>query len=112
LTICDRYLDSSLAYQGYGQGLEISWLKSVNKDLPIPSLTFLLDLPAKISLTRQNKKQKFENLGINFLERVRQGYLKIAQQEPKRIIVLNALNSPDQLINLITQEIKRKYLMK
>jgi dTMP kinase len=107
--ICDRYLDSSLAYQGYGQGLNLEWIKTTSKDLPVPQLTVLLDLPAHIGLTRQQQQQKFEKLGIEFLEKARQGYLEIARQEPKRFLVLDALDSTNQLLESITQEIKHRY---
>lgn len=107
--ICDRYLDSSLAYQGYGRGLDLAWIRTVSKDLPVPQLTFLLDLPPPTGLQRQKQHNKFEALGIDFLERVRQGYLEIAREEPERIVVLDALNSPVRLMELIQQEVKRRW---
>lgn len=107
--ICDRYLDSSLAYQGYGRGLEIAWLESVSQGLPVPQLTFLLDLPARAGLERQNQRQKFEALGIEFLERVRQGYLQIAHQEPERFVVLDALATPGELSRQIQHEVKQRW---
>jgi dTMP kinase len=107
--ICDRYLDSSLAYQGYGRGLEIAWLESVSQGLPVPQLTFLLDLPAHAGLERQKRHQKFEALGEDFLERVRQGYLKIAREEPERFVVLDALATPPELSQQIQQEVKQRW---
>lgn len=107
--ICDRYLDSSLAYQGYGRGLQIAWLRSVSQGLPVPRLTFLLDLPAHAGLERQNQRQKFEALGEDFLERVRQGYLQTAREEPKRFVVLDALSQPSKLMELIRQEVKQRW---
>jgi dTMP kinase len=107
--ICDRYLDSSLAYQGYGRGLEIVWLRLVSQGLPVPQLTFLLDLPARTGLERQKRHQKFEALGVEFLERVRQGYLKIAREEPERFVVLDALATPPELSQQIQQEVKQRW---
>lgn len=107
--ICDRYLDSSLAYQGYGRGLELAWLKSVSQGSPVPQVTFLLDLPAHTGLERQKQRQKFEALGEDFLERVRQGYLKIAREEPERLVVLDALATPGELSRQIQQEVKQRW---
>ena len=108
--ICDRYLDSSLAYQDYGQDVDISWMESINQNLLLPEVTFLIDIPAQVGLKRQKYQQKFEQLGVEFLEKVRFGYLQIAQKEPGRIITLDGLQSTDILLGLVVEKIEQKYL--
>lgn len=104
--ICDRYTDSTIAYQGYGRGMDLQRLEILNdiatKNIN-PNLTFLLDLPVNIGLTRARKRNtdlqneeaegRFEAEEINFHEKVRQGFLVLAVQEPHRFHILDATQS-------------------
>ncbi len=91
--ISDRYLDSSLAYQGYGHGLPLPWLLEVARratsDLK-PRLTFLLDLPPEEALGRVATPDRLERTGLEFFRRVREGYLRLAEAEPERFRVVDA----------------------
>lgn len=88
--ISDRYLDSSLAYQGYGLGLSLKWMLQVARPFPKPHLTFLLDLPPEVGLARKKEEGRFEAMDLEFHRRVREGYLELARKEPERITVLDA----------------------
>ncbi len=96
IVICDRFADSTIAYQGYGRGLSIELIKELNNILLNnfkPDLTILLDLPAEIGLSRNqkiNKRDRFEMEDIAFHDKVRRGYLKIVNSEPERFVVLDA----------------------
>ncbi|GAB5603415.1 dTMP kinase [Thermus sp. FJN-A] len=91
--VSDRYLDSSLAYQGYGRGLPLPWLLEVASPVTLglrPHLTFLLDLPPEEALLRVREKDRLERLGLPFFRRVREGYLRLAEAEPERFRVVDA----------------------
>jgi len=102
--LCDRFTDSTLAYQGYGRGFDISTLRKLN-DFATgevkPSLTLLLDVPTDIGLRRvsdrvagdKNRIDRIENEAIEFHQRLREGYLEIARQDPNRIAVIDATQS-------------------
>jgi len=109
LVICDRYADSTLAYQGYGRGFSIEWLEKINEfatDGQIPDATILIDVPIKTALHRLKKKLKdrLERESTDFLRRVREGYLTLAEKQTKRYIVIDGLKS----IQTIHNEIKQK----
>lgn len=91
--VSDRYLDSSLAYQGFGRGLPLPWLLEVAKEATLgltPRLTFLLDLPPEEALRRVKDPDRLEREGLAFFQRVREGYLRLAEAEPERFRVLDA----------------------
>lgn len=101
IVICDRYIDSTIAYQGYGRGINISWLNEINKfslTHANPDLTFLFDLKVEDSMLRMKNKNKdrIELEGKEFLIKVRNGYLEIAKNS-KRFHLLNAMDSPENL---------------
>jgi dTMP kinase len=94
--VSDRYLDSSLAYQGFGRGLPLAWLLEVAKEATLgltPRLTFLLDLPPEEALRRVKDPDRLEREGLAFFQRVREGYLFLAEREPHRFVVLDARRS-------------------
>ena len=105
IVICDRYIDSTIAYQGYGRGINICWLNEINKYSLMhanPELTYLFDLKVEDSMLRiKNKnKDRIEQEGKDFLSKVRNGYLKLAKNS-KRFILLNAMDSPEKLKNKV-----------
>ena len=122
LVICDRFMDATVAYQGYGRGLEMSLISELNKIASIntrPDLTFLLDCPVEIgigrALERNSKKghagdDRFEREVMAFHQKVRDGYLSIAKSEPDRIKVIDACRDVDAVQNEIW-EIVRKRMM-
>lgn len=107
---CDRFVDSTLAYQGYGRGMNIEELKSVNEAAVgplMPGLTFLLDLPVQEGLGRAGERNRiegtvisegrFDSESLDFHERVRKGYLELAKMNPERIVVVNADRPPEEV---------------
>ena len=112
VVICDRFSDSTLAYQGYGRGLNIEDLEIYNKfvtsDLA-PDLTFLFDLPVKQGLARRQKtktQNRLDRESLSFHERVRRGFLVLASKYPKRFKVVDGRSSTD-IIALDVQTITR-----
>lgn len=96
--ICDRFTDATRAYQGYGRGMDLAWIEqlaaAVHGDLQ-PDRTLLLDLPVEVGLSRARGRSgvaadRFEAEKSEFFERVRQGYLALARQEPERMRVIDA----------------------
>lgn len=96
LVICDRFFDSSLAYQGYGQGLDLDMLRRVTEFTTgglVPDLTLLLDLEVEHGLRRRESGGNWNRLDaydLAFHRRVRNGYLELASQEPERWVVIDA----------------------
>ena len=91
--ISDRYTDSTLAYQGFGRGFDLEWLRELN-DFATgglrPDLTILLDAPLEIGLARQDVTDRIGGESLEFHRKVREGFLKLAGEEPDRIIVVDA----------------------
>ncbi|MFZ8813928.1 MAG: dTMP kinase [Thermus aquaticus] len=107
--VSDRYLDSSLAYQGFGRGLPLPWLLEVAKEATLgltPRLTFLLDLPPEEALGRVKDPDRLEREGLAFFQRVREGYLFLAEKEPHRFVVLDATGS----VEAVAQRIQARLL--
>lgn len=101
IVICDRHTDSTIAYQGYGRGENIEQLRYLNNlatGVTKPDLTFVFDVSTDVAQKRVgDEKDRMESAGIEFHKKVRQGYLELANQEPKRIKVVNANNSIEQV---------------
>jgi len=109
IVICDRYTDSTLAYQGYGRGIDLGFVKALNNAASgslKPDLTILLDIPHEEGLGRKKKaRDRFEQEEATFHRRVRQGYLKLAAEEPQRWLVIDATQSKDRVATLIWQKV-------
>ena len=80
--ICDRYIDSTVAYQGFGRKIDIKIINDLNKFVTLgllPTVTFYLDIPVKTMILRKNKENndRMENSGLKFFERVRSGYFDL-----------------------------------
>tara|TARA_Y100000590_G_scaffold469893_1_gene660438 strand:+ start:41942 stop:42487 length:546 start_codon:yes stop_codon:yes gene_type:complete len=121
IVICDRFFDSTLAYQGYGRGLDIKMLKKVNSfsiEGVLPDLTILLDLPTEVSLQRRNNiyGDRFESedtridfsSGDNFHEKVRKGYLELSKADPNRWIIIDASLQKNEIAHHILQKVLEK----
>ncbi len=107
IVLCDRFTDSTMAYQGYGRKLDLKILETfsrfVTHDL-IPHLTFLFDLPIKEGLARRRRAKNLNRLDREsqaFHRRVRQGFLTLADQFPERIVVINGRESPENIADTI-----------
>lgn len=101
IVLCDRHIDSTAAYQGYGRGLDleqINYLNNIATSGLKPDLTLLFDVDIETSMARVgNNKDRMENAGIEFQEKVRHGYLELAKKEPKRIKVFDSGKTIEQL---------------
>ena len=98
IVLCDRYADSSLAYQGYGRGLDLEWIVRLNAfatDGLEPGLTLLLDVDPAVGLARQRERSVMEEETLPFHQRIRAGFLELAQAAPDRYVVLDAARPPD-----------------
>jgi len=104
--VCDRFLDSTIAYQGYGLGVDIKLIKLIGNFATQgikPDLTIFLDLPVKSGLKHRNSKDRIEQRSVSYHEKVRAGYLHLAQAEPERIKIVKVAKE-----KLHTQEKIRK----
>jgi dTMP kinase len=95
VVLCDRFTDSTIAYQGHGRGLSLDLIARLNAFATrgtTPHRTFLLDLPPATGLSRQraSEQDRLDREALHFHERVRTGFLQTAKAEPERIVVLDA----------------------
>jgi dTMP kinase len=115
--ICDRFMDSTTAYQGYGRGLPVQEIQAINRftiNTVVPDLTLLLDLEvatgferiAQRYIARGETADRFEQEDRSFHERVRAGYLTLAQKEPERFRIINAAQKPDTVAISIWDTVK------
>ena len=93
IVLCDRHTDSTVAYQGYGRGVDLDEIKMLNNIATSgvkPDLTFIFDIDIETAQARVGKeKDRMESAGVEFFQRVRQGYLEIAKSEPKRVKLID-----------------------
>lgn len=105
IVLCDRHIDSTIAYQGYGRGIDIEQLKNQNNLATSnfkPDLTLVFDIDVETSQSRVGKeKDRLEAAGKEFHERVRDGYLEIAKQEPERVKVIDAKDSIENIFEQV-----------
>jgi dTMP kinase len=112
VVLADRYMDSTIAYQGYGRGLDIAFLQELNQLCTgglNPDLTLLLDLDSREAWQRRKKDipDRLEKEGLSFQEKVRKGYLLLAEQEAERIKVLDATQEMDKVLEQATSYLDR-----
>tara|TARA_B100000927_G_scaffold55783_1_gene42723 strand:- start:2621 stop:3253 length:633 start_codon:yes stop_codon:yes gene_type:complete len=110
IVICDRFIDSTLAYQGYAGRLDLDLVEEVNK-ISIgeiyPDLTFILDIDPTQGIERalgeNNKETRFEEKDIIYHEKIRDGYMKIARNNPNRCVVINGTNDIERISKKILE---------
>ena len=111
IVLCDRHTDSTVAYQGYGRQLDLERIKALN-EIAVnglkPDLTIVFDIDIETSMQRVGKtKDRMESAGTDFFNRVREGYLAIAKDEPDRVKVINSSDTIEnihkQVIALVEQ---------
>jgi dTMP kinase len=112
IVICDRYTDSTTAYQSYGRGLDLEMVRAINGTAAqglVPDLTFLLDMSVEEGLARKStkKQDRFEQENIAFHQRVREGYFKIATADPERLLVIDATQSKEKIARIIWQRVSK-----
>lgn len=120
IVLCDRFADATIAYQGYGRGVDLAWIEQIHArtlENIKPDLTFLLDLPVEEGLRRALKRMekhsvkedRFEKEALDFHQRVREGYLILARREPQRIIVLDGMQDEQTLHREVLSRLPRRF---
>lgn len=114
IVLCDRYADSTLAYQGYGHGVDLTTLRQIvsfaTNNLT-PDMTLLLDLEVEVGLQRRARGGEWNRLdayALAFHQRVRQGYLELAAQEPQRWVVIDASQPAEAVQAALRQAVQRR----
>lgn len=111
IVLCDRHTDSTLAYQGYGRGLDLDEIRKLNKIATSglkPDLTIVLDVDIETSQARVGaKKDRMESAGIEFFQRVRDGFLEIAKQEPERVKVISSADTIENIHKKVVELVAR-----
>lgn len=112
IVICDRYADSTVVYQSHGRGLDLEMVKMLTRAATQglkPDLTILLDIPVKEGLARKKAKKhdRFEEENLAFHQRIHDGYLKLAAQEPERWLVIDATQSKEKIAEIIWQRVRQ-----
>ena len=112
VVICDRYADSTTVYQGYGRGLDLAMVEATNQAATQglkPDLTILLDMPVEEGLARKGgeRQDRFEQEDIAFHRKVREGYLKLAAEEPDRWLMVDARQSKARISKLIWEKVRQ-----
>ncbi len=111
VVICDRYADSTLAYQGYGRGINLEWLEKLNAFATAglkPDITLLVDLPVDEALNRMQSKSfdRIEMEGIEFLDKVRSGYLELTDRFSKRYFMIDGMETIEEMSKKIINKIE------
>ena len=113
--ICDRFADSTTAYQGYGHGVSLDVIDSLFKAVvgeTAPDLTVILDLPAEQGLQRATgragQENRYEQMAVDFHRRLRDGFLAIARRNPQRCAVIDASRALDAVQSDIRAEVRRR----
>ncbi len=103
IVISDRYMDSTLAYQGYGRGLPLAYVRSLTTQAAgglIPDVTVVLDIAVEVGLARARERSAPDRMEAEeraFHERVRQGFLALAREEPERFVVIDARGDVEEV---------------
>lgn len=116
VVLCDRYCDSTLAYQGYGRGHDLKWLEELNLRAShgmVPNLTLWIDCPVEIGLQRANHRDggpgdRFEIEPQEFHERIRSGFAELAKRFPERICRIDGERDPDEVAADCIAEVARR----
>jgi len=107
IILCDRHTDSTVAYQGYGRGVNLEQIKMLNNLATgglKPDLTYVFDIDVETSSKRVGKvKDRMESAGVEFHNRVREGYLTLADDEPDRVKVINAVDSIENIFEQVKE---------
>lgn len=113
IVLCDRFLDSSLAYQGYARKLGYDFILKINHyaTINLPDLTFYIDLDPSVGINRIKDRDKYDRLdreSNTFHQRVREGYLEVVKQYPNRIIVIDGSQSLEAITKEMIEIIKER----
>lgn len=115
IILCDRHIDSTVAYQGYGRQLDVKKIKYLNEIATgklLPDITFVFDIDIDTSNARIGKtKDRMESAGIEFFERVRNGFLEIGKIEPERVKIISANDTIENIHNKVRELTEKCLLM-
>lgn len=111
--LCDRFVDATYAYQGYGRGIDLGIIETLNRLVTKgvrPNLTFLIDCPAGIGLKRKSKNERildrFEKENLLFHRKIRNAYLKLAKEDQKRFLVVDGKATVDEIHRIIREKVE------
>ena len=111
IILCDRHIDSTVAYQGYGRGQDIEKIEYLNNIATgglKPDLTIVFDIDVNTSERRVgNTKDRMETSGREFFERVRQGYLKIGEKDFERVKIINSSDTIENIHNKVIELVEK-----
>ena len=112
VVVCDRYADSTTAYQSYGRGLDLAMVRAANNAATrglTPDLTILLDMNIESGFERKRgqKQDRFEREDVAFHRKVRDGYLKLAAEEPERWLVVDGTQTKKEVAEIIWQKVRQ-----
>jgi dTMP kinase len=112
VTVCDRFLDSTVAYQGYGRGFDSLLIRKLNEAATgglKPDLTLLLDVPPEVGLAREGEQTDVTGReSLEFHERVREGFLSLAREEPERFVIIDATMAKDEVEKRAWEAVKER----
>lgn len=111
IILCDRHTDSTIAYQGYGRNLDldrINYLNNIATSGLKPDLTIVFDIDVETSMSRVGKnKDRMESAGVEFFNRVREGYLEIAKKEPQRVRVIDSSDTIENIHKKVVELVEK-----
>lgn len=113
LVVCDRYVDSSFAYQAYARGLGLEFVQKINAyalEKYLPDVTVFIDLSPQDAFIRKkgaDANDRLEQAGLAFHQRVYEGYLRLARDNPTRIVTVDGKGTPDEIFKEIVTALKR-----
>lgn len=115
IVISDRYVDSTRVYQGIGQGVGVETVDRLHElalDGPMPDLTLLLDLPIAVGMARAaargDDEHRYERMGAAFHEKLREGFLRLAEREKERFVVIDATGEPERVAQAVRAAVRER----
>ncbi len=116
IVVLDRFSDSTLAYQGYGRGIDLDVIQQLLKfsvNQLVPSVTFYIDMCFTDAVNRlvssTKKLDRFESLGEDFFDKVRNGYIELQKNDPNRILSISGNKTIEEIHSFVTKELERKF---
>lgn len=114
--LCDRFSDSTMAYQGYGHGMNREVIRRLHRLIVgevTPDLTLIFDMPVELGLERAHARgegeDRYERMGIEFHQRLRDGFLDIAKKDPARCKVVDAANDMDTVAQIVRDHVTDRF---
>ena len=114
--LCDRFADSTMAYQGYGHGMNREVIRRLHRlvvDDVAPDLTLIFDMPVEVGLERASSRgegeDRYERMGIEFHKRLRQGFLDIERKDPARCKIIDASGDIGAVAMAVTAEVSERF---